>query len=267
MVTHGDRLAFAESFVTAAEHIAATTKDEEALRYWKYLQEHGFIAGLECAEGVDVTMIALCILDKSLFTQREPKVPIVPLYPEDIQLGPAFKSFWECSASGMHCTDNNVIWLKADCRENDFGKGCTLLHEAGHAYRTVAEGRLGTFAEQKIDWPGLLEEGDLHYMVSRLWKERGGAVYAEILDEATCLVQKRFGTQPGFYRPPWCEQWSTVLNAMLGPTQTLEDANDRKWTFAVHAHFEMIDGSRVDDKRNHRATVINLLYEKVGHRQ
>lgn len=267
MVTHADRLAFAEGFVTAAEHIAAITKDEEALRYWKYLQEHGFIASPECAEGSNVTMTVLRILNKVWFIQREPHTPIVSLYPQDAQLNQVLSSLWECSATGMHTPENNIIWLKAGCVESYFLKGCTLLHEAGHAYRTVTEGRLGSFVDQKITWPELLEEGDLHYMVARLWKERGGAAYANILDKATYAVQKKLGGKPGFCPPPWREEWSVVLDVMLGPTSIVADVTNRKWTFATHAAFEMIDRSLLDNKRNHRAHVIRSLYAILKHRQ
>ncbi len=267
MVPDADRITFVERFVVAARQIAETTKDEEALIFWQHLQRSAFIATPRFAQGALVTLIILRILDKENLVQGFPPLPIVPLYAEDASLNEAIKDIWEWNtAAAMHQSENNVIWLKTDHQESDFISGCQLLHEAGHSHRAVAEGRLGQTSADKITPHLFLEEGDLHYLEARLWKERGGSVYAAILDKAVYWIQKKLRGSPGFLRLQWNEDWLNVLDGVFGATPNPDARKHRMGSFAIHAHFEMIDRTSRRDKRQHRANIIHAVYKEMKHR-
>ena len=267
MISDDNRIAFVERFVVAAQQIAATTKDMEAGVFWQHLQRSAFIVAPRRAQGTLVEMDVLRIVDRQHFKQDYPRLPIVALYAQDTLLSEPIKGLWESDTSAaIHQSQNNTIWLKTNRREADFIAGCQLLHEAGHSYRAVTEGRLGQLDPEKITPHLLLEEGDMHHLEARLWKEHGGSAYTDVLDKAVYWLQKRLRGLPGFLEMEWNEQSLNVLDGLFGRTVNMKERQHRMGSFSIYAHFEMIERSSWPNKRQHRANIIKATYKAINHR-
>lgn len=268
MVSNSDRLAFANQYIFAAREIGLTTRDPEARLYWNHLLVHGAVVAPESSSGDNIEMTLVKILNESGSIDRRYMIKILVMYPEDQSLNRYFPGIWQRPDRASHPSGNNMIYLKTSDEETAFLKGCAILHETGHAYKAAAEGRIGNEeADEKISPAMLLEEGDLHYLEARLWKERGGSAYSNILDRAVYRLKKSGGSASNCLGLEWNEEWLVVLDTLFGQTPNRMIRKNRMGSFAIHANFEAIDRSSLNGKRQARANIIDKTYKEMKLRQ
>lgn len=268
MVSHADRLAFANQYIDAAREIELQTKDPEARCYWNHLLAHGVVVAPERSSGDNVEMNLVKVLNGTGSVDRRYLIPILVMCSEDQSLNRHFPGIWQRPDRASHQSGNNMIYLKTSDEETAFLKGCAILHETGHAYKAAAEGRIGNEdADEKISPKMLLEEGDLHYLEARLWKEKGGSAYFDILDRAVYRLKKSGGSASNCLGLNWNEEWLLVLDTLFGQSSNRKVRQHRMGSFAIHVNFELIDRNFVSNKRQARANIIAKTYKEMNFRQ
>lgn len=267
MVSKSDRLAFTNRYIEAARQIAEKTKDPEVRRYWEHLFTYGAIVAPESSKGDNVEITLMRVVNGTGKLDSRRLIPILTLYPEDLPLNRHFPGMLKAKNRAMHQSDNNMIYLKASDRERDFIKGCAILHETGHAYKAHQERRIGIPSPEKATPHLLLEEGDLHYLEARMWKEKGGAEYLGILEQAVDRLIRSAGKASNCLGLDWDEQWMLVLDKLFGSTSAKLDRMGRMGSLAIFANFEAIDRSPIDNKRQARANIIDMTYKEMNFKQ
>ncbi len=245
MVSDLQRLTFVQKALRSAAETATTTKLVAAKTHWHYLVENGVIvAPAEAkAEGIDFRL-----LQSAKGTNQPPAGPpllIIPLYEEDQAISVALLpliSKQRVTAMFRGACNTIFMWPTRD-QESEFVRGTTLIHEAGHAHKAFVEKRL--FRElvgrgPRPEWL-LREEAELNLLTARLWKEKGGAAYGALLEQAVQQLAPHL-IEPSYAVSPPLPDWLRTMDQIFGPIPPSEEGN--RWGhFWIYAHFEYLERS------------------------
>lgn len=271
MISREDRLSSAETVLFEANRITQNSQVTSARYAWLHLAKHGVVAAPQLSQDRATGAFELLwTLNGNEKTLPDPVLTILPIAEEDATLGMPYSRLWEvCStqALAMYIPSGNLIIFRYKSDETDFVRGCTILHEAGHALRAYKEARLGQEAEGMT--PSLLlEEVAMHTQDYQLWEEQGGSDYSEVIKQAVGIIRQEYSrlkTNRAFIPLEAKGPWLEVLESALGPAPTQKRQAARVWQFGIHAHFSYADQQpwSLADKMEHKTLVMKLLYTNL----
>lgn len=255
MITFEERQAVVSRYLAAARDIVNRTAVEEIKISWGRFSEQY------------VVLAPTTLLTQPLPVTHPPRVGIVPIFPEDRVNNPSLNCLFPMGeVDGTFNDYYNSVLLPALGKGNNFWQGMEFLHEFCHVNRSHAEGRVGRDNPiPRVD--RFLEEGDIHYMMAKLWREHGGVEYMTVLDQAVSRLAEVLIDQFGFVKILLEPAWWSVLDRVFEVTAyNLSQKEFLSW-FVLHAHFEFLDRSHwsvLCDPRYLRAGLMDKFYELNG---
>lgn len=265
MIAATERRAAATEFLRAAEALAENTGSSEVWTIAKYLRQYAQHAAPALSPPGGLTISE----DDWVYPGPRPTsltpLRVVPLYGPDQALGERWQELYECCGNAVYWTVANLIVIRPESGETARVKGCSILHEAGHALRALVEGRLGQPQLTRTD-TYYAEERDLYLLEAVLWEECGEATYAELLADSHQEISaqlKAHQSQPA-HAFVGLNQYDPRLDLLLGAAPNEAARATRKLHFDLQANLRYVEEALhrpPDTKRRMEAQMLRAFYE------